>query len=386
MVVTLAGQDGPVAHFRGWTVDLPHPAGSSAGLDSVIDAAEQAIQTSVDLFGSGAGGQALDLVEELEERGLIEDSDNQSAMVDDYASRQDEIDEIAAQLRRQNKDVDTSAYATSTTTGAAMSDIDREVDELESTLAVAGPAAGENRLSAVVEFRLLAAILQTVGAVHDTIAAASSGVVAEAGRINDSAPSYGSPSAVMNTGGYVPPAGGHSGYPPAAGDFGGGDYLQTANAEEISEGQRARVDEMYQRLLDNGFTPAQAAGILGNLQQESTFDTGAWYAAEGSLGLAQWRGDRLDGSGDHGERLGLRRFAAERGGSEYDWRIQIDFISYELQHYEKTAYAHLQNARTPGEAAAVFDQYYERSDGMARGKRIANANNIASSMTNTVSV
>lgn len=378
MVVTLTGEDG-VAPFRDWIVDLPHPDGSSGGLSSVIDAAEQAIQTSVDLFGSGAGGQAPDLVEMFEERGLVSESGNQSAMAADYASKIDKIDEIVVELRRQHKEVDTSAYATSTTTSAAMSDIDREVDELESTLA----AVGETPLSAGDESRLLAAILQTVGAVYDIIETASSGVVVEARHINDSAPSYGTSSAVMSTSGYVPPAGGQSGYAPAVGDFGGADFMQTASAEEIPEGQRARVDEMYQRLLDNGFTPAQAAGILGNLQQESTFDTDAWNASERSLGLAQWRGDRLEGSED---RMGLRQFAAERGGSVTDWRIQIDFISYELQHSEKAAYAHLQNARTPGEAAAAFDEYYERSDGHARGKRIANANNIASSMTNSISV
>ncbi|MBF6241552.1 hypothetical protein IU474_31405 [Nocardia otitidiscaviarum] len=368
----VTGRDGAVAHYRGWTVELPHPRGGSAGLDSVIDAAERAIQLSVDLFGSGAGERAPDLVEKLAERGLVDDSGNQSVMADDYAANQDEIDAIAAELHRQNREVDTSAYATSTKTSSAMSDIDHEVDGLKSTLAAEGPAPGEERLSVAAEARLLSAILRTVDAVSDIIESASDGVAEEAERITYSSPTYGAPTPpmMMNTGGY-------GGYAPAGNDSGGGGFMQTVSAEAIPEGQRARVDEMYQRLLDNGFTPAQAAGILGNLQAESGFRTDAWNAGEASLGLAQWRGDRLEG---------LERFAAARGGSVTDWRIQIDYISHELQNKESAAYAHLRNARTPGEAAAVFDQYYERSDGSARAKRIANANSIAGAMTTSVSV
>ncbi|WP_306360017.1 phage tail tip lysozyme [Nocardia sp. CC227C] len=370
MVVT--GQDGTVAHYRGWTVELPHPAGGSAGLDSVIDAAELAIQVSVDLFGSGAGAQAPDLVERFAERGLVDDSGNQSVMADDYASNRDEIDEIATELRRQNKEVDTSAYTTSTKTSAAMSDIDHEVDGLKSTLAAEGPVAGAEHLSMVAEARLLRAILRTVDEVSEIVEEASRGVVEEAERIHYSSPTYGAPypSMMMNTGGY-------GGYAPAGSDSGGGGYMQPVSAEGIPGGQHARVDEMYQRLLDNGFTPAQAAGILGNLQVESSFRTDAWNAGESALGLVQWRDDRLEG---------LRQFAAERDGSVTDWRIQIDYISHELKHGESAAYAHLRNAQTPGEAAAVFDQYYERSDGSERAQRIANANSIASSMTNSISV
>jgi hypothetical protein len=146
-----------------------------------------------------------------------------------------------------------------------------------------------------------------------------------------------------------------------------------ASAQPIGEGEKAQVEEMYQYLLEKGFTPAQAAGILGNLQVESGFDTGAYNPGEGAIGLAQWLG---------GRRANLEAFAASQGRPVTDWKTQIDFMVHELEHSESSAMSKLKSTATAGDAAAVFDQYYERSSGEARGQRIANAQSIANSMAN----
>ncbi|MEV4234412.1 phage tail tip lysozyme [Nocardia sp. NPDC049737] len=146
-----------------------------------------------------------------------------------------------------------------------------------------------------------------------------------------------------------------------------------ASAQPISGGKKATASEIYQYLLKKGFTPAQAAGILGNMQVESGFDTGAYNPGEGAIGLCQWEG---------GRRANLEAFAASdpQHRSVTDWSLQVDFMIHELKGSESGAYSHLTSATSPGAAAAAFDQYYERSSGEARGQRVANANSIASSL------
>ncbi|NUS42467.1 MAG: hypothetical protein HOQ24_02040 [Mycobacteriaceae bacterium] len=137
---------------------------------------------------------------------------------------------------------------------------------------------------------------------------------------------------------------------------------------ESPGGRQAAAPEMYRYLVAKGFTPAQAAGILGNIHVESGFNARAYNRREGAFGLCQWRGARL---------ANLQNFARAQGKSVADWRVQLDFVSHELNGSHAGAGARLAAAGTPAQAAAVFDQYYERSSGHARGRRIAAANAIA---------
>jgi hypothetical protein len=120
-------------------------------------------------------------------------------------------------------------------------------------------------------------------------------------------------------------------------------------------------------------TEAQVSGILGNLQTESNFRTNAYNQGEGAIGIAQWLG---------GRRTNLENFAANQGKEVTDWRVQADFILHELKTSENGAYQKLAATSTPAEAAAVFDKYYERSSGHARGQRMANAENISNVVRN----
>src|SRR5205085_1924953 len=74
-----------------------------------------------------------------------------------------------------------------------------------------------------------------------------------------------------------------------------------------------------------------------------------------------------------------------RGTSETDLNTQLDFLLNELHGSESRAYAKLIATNDPGSAAAVFDQYYERSSGAARQQRIADAQAIAGGGNVTVS-
>ena len=123
-----------------------------------------------------------------------------------------------------------------------------------------------------------------------------------------------------------------------------------------------------------GYTLQQAAGIIGNLQAESganldhTADTGDGGNA---YGIAQW--NRV-ASPDRVANFERYMGVPLRGSS---FRKQLEFITWELRNTENRADVRLRATTTAADAAAVFDQYYERSDGTARARRIEYANAIA---------
>ncbi|RTL37238.1 MAG: hypothetical protein EKK48_24360 [Candidatus Melainabacteria bacterium] len=140
-----------------------------------------------------------------------------------------------------------------------------------------------------------------------------------------------------------------------------------SRGQPLGAGETVQAKQLYDYFIEKGFSPAQASGILGNLQTESSFKTSAYNAGEGAIGLAQWEG---------GRRTALEAFAKQEGKPVTDWRVQADFLMKELQTTESGAYSALKAAQTPGAAASAFDKYYERSSGEARGQRMANAENI----------
>jgi hypothetical protein len=132
------------------------------------------------------------------------------------------------------------------------------------------------------------------------------------------------------------------------------------------------LSDLLTFLRGKGLTAAQAAGVAGNVQIESGLNPSAYNAKEGAIGFAQWEGPR---------RTALRDFAAALGKSETDASAQLQFMWHELNGSESGALAALRATTTPAEAAAVFDQKYERSSGGARKARIDAANAIASGAT-----
>lgn len=117
-------------------------------------------------------------------------------------------------------------------------------------------------------------------------------------------------------------------------------------------------------LAGKGLSAAQIAGVEGNLWVESGFSPTDLNKAEGAIGIAQWEGPR---------RTALRSYAAQTGSTETSLSTQLAFMWKELTGSESSAYSKLKATSTPGDAAAVFDQFYERSSGEARATRIKKA-------------
>lgn len=116
--------------------------------------------------------------------------------------------------------------------------------------------------------------------------------------------------------------------------------------------------QAYQRLISKGWTPAQAAGIVGNIAAESGLNTQARNPGDGSdgsdsIGIAQWNGNRAKA---------LKSFADANGTDWHDLNTQIDFIDHELRTTEKQAGENLARSTTVEDAAAAFVGY-ERPQG-----------------------
>lgn len=108
----------------------------------------------------------------------------------------------------------------------------------------------------------------------------------------------------------------------------------------------------YQYYIDKWkLKPHQAAGIVGNLMQESGLNTGARNAGDGrdgsdSIGVAQWNGARA---------RGLHSFAQNRGTSTGDLNTQLDYVMHEMMNGgEGTAYKNLMNAQDVAGATSAF--------------------------------
>lgn len=145
-----------------------------------------------------------------------------------------------------------------------------------------------------------------------------------------------------------------------------GSSTKTEKVGKNNEQQEGESNAMYamRYLIGNGFTKEQAAGIVGNLMQESgggTFDLGLNATDGTAQGIAQWQGSRL---------TDLRNFQRDRFNGEDTLDSQLAFLVYEMQDSEKGAYNQIKGTNNARDAAYVTDKYYERSAGTERGKRM----------------
>lgn len=110
------------------------------------------------------------------------------------------------------------------------------------------------------------------------------------------------------------------------------------------------------------FTPAQSAGIVGNLLKES--QTGgdlnplALNESEGSFGIAQWNPAKAAGY----RKRNLIEYSKENGFDYRTMEAQLSFITHELFTTEKTALKKVRAAKTAEEAALAFE-WFERPAG-----------------------
>jgi len=119
-------------------------------------------------------------------------------------------------------------------------------------------------------------------------------------------------------------------------------------------------EQVVSGLVSRGYAPHEAAGIAGNLAQESGFDTAIQEVNPqtesarrqgGGFGLAQWTSPE--------RKQGLYNMAQMRGVPVDDLDLQLDYLDHELKTTHKKAYKALKSTRDPRHAAWVVSKYYE---------------------------
>ena len=99
----------------------------------------------------------------------------------------------------------------------------------------------------------------------------------------------------------------------------------------------------------HGFSKVQAAGIVGNLMQESKLNPAA--VGRKCYGLAQWQGCRF---------RQLKEFTQIRNRPWHCLESQLEFILFEFRNGESKAMSRLSQAKTVQHAARIVGQFYLR--------------------------
>lgn len=134
--------------------------------------------------------------------------------------------------------------------------------------------------------------------------------------------------------------------------------------------RQERIDQAIGYFQSQGWTRAQAVGIVANLDAESGMDAGIRQIGGGpGFGLAQWEGPR---------QADFRAWAGRpiQGSS---FQQQLDFIQHELTGTESRAGNALRRATSASEAASIVTRLYERPADTAGEavRRAQHANDIA---------
>lgn len=127
-------------------------------------------------------------------------------------------------------------------------------------------------------------------------------------------------------------------------------------------------------LASGGLPENVVAGFLGNFHAEGGYG-GAAGDGGTAMGIAQWRGERARNF----ERI-IGKPPAAASPQE-----QAQFVLWEMNNPEAAGMTRSQrdailHAASPEAAASLIDEYYERSSGEHRGRRVAAATQLASAI------
>jgi hypothetical protein len=128
----------------------------------------------------------------------------------------------------------------------------------------------------------------------------------------------------------------------------------------------------FNYFVNKGLTKAQAAGIVGNLIQESSVvPTAVQYGGGPGRGIAQWSvGGRWDSGTDS-----VVHYANLHGLNRWALQTQLDFIWYELNNYGY-GFSSLKAATNVTDATVAFEVHYEICGACNQSGRIAYAKQV----------
>ena len=147
--------------------------------------------------------------------------------------------------------------------------------------------------------------------------------------------------------------------------------------ESVKGNSKQAMDFFYKKLLEKNkgkqnaesLSYIQAAGMVGNLIQESGLNTGIRGDGGKALGIAQWHPDRQEG---------LKKLAKSKGTKITDFNTQLEYVWHELNNSEKKAFNALLNSKTINQATEAFMKF-ERPGDPQFEKRLNYAKSLLSS-------
>ena len=124
-------------------------------------------------------------------------------------------------------------------------------------------------------------------------------------------------------------------------------------------------EKVWFALRDAGYSEEATAGVMGNIQQESSFNATSVNSSSGASGMCQWLGGRKDG---------LVAYASSKGVDWTDENTQIEYLigeitegggadgyaTYQLMSTHGYSPSDWVNATTPEDAAVAFCWTFER--------------------------
>ena len=127
------------------------------------------------------------------------------------------------------------------------------------------------------------------------------------------------------------------------------DAVSTADSGD--EGMRSLGRKYAAYLIDRGYTPEAAAGIVGNAFQENSLRPGGWGGDNGSsIGMFQWHGDRGKA---------FESWANANNRDIGDYRTHLDYVAQDLKNNYPEVYKEVMAAKNAGDAANAFMVGYE---------------------------
>jgi MYXO-CTERM domain-containing protein len=156
----------------------------------------------------------------------------------------------------------------------------------------------------------------------------------------------------------------------ACGDASSRDPLARTESPITNSPTFANDQTAFDYFLAKGLANFQAAGIVGNLDQESGMDPNAVQQNGPGRGTAQWS---VGGRWDTDANDNVLSYASQQGKSEWSLQLQLDFIWYELTTFPGYGLADLQQSADVSSATIAFQDKFEICGACNSSQRIAYA-------------
>jgi hypothetical protein len=152
------------------------------------------------------------------------------------------------------------------------------------------------------------------------------------------------------------------------------------DSDSSSDALTSNEKAAYDFFVAKGLKNYQAAGIVGNLIQESGMDPKiAQYGGGPGRGIAQWsKGGRWDHDGGDN----VKSYAAQKGESMTSLNLQLEFVWYELKTFSGYGLADLKASKGVTSATVVFQDQYEICGQCDSTKRVAYAKQVLAAYGN----